>query len=51
MQVQNAAMTSDRLRQEREMRQQELEKISTLEEKIGLELTVGTILAAPKLAY
>lgn len=38
VQVQNAAMTSDRLREERELRQQELEKISTLEEKIAVEL-------------
>lgn len=38
VQVQNAAMTSDRLREERAMRQQELEKIGTLEEKIAAEL-------------
>lgn len=38
VQVQNAAMTSDRLKEERALRQQELEKISTLEEKIEVEL-------------
>jgi intraflagellar transport protein 74 len=38
VQVQNAAMTSDRLVEERQMRQQELEKISTLEDKIAVEL-------------
>lgn len=35
VQVQNAAMTSDRLQEERAMRQQELEKISTLEAGTG----------------
>ena len=38
VQVANAATTSDRLREERQMRQQELEKISTLEDKIQVEL-------------
>lgn len=37
-QVQNAATTQSRLVQEKELRQQELEKISTLEEKIKVEL-------------